>query len=721
MSIGFTVGIPGPQGPPGPTGPGGGGGPGGGPTGPTGAQGIPGPTGPAGGGGGGGGPTGPAGPTGPTGTNGTVGPTGPTGITQPATIALNSGSDVQINAALASLPSGGTLYLGTGTFTINSPIVPKSGVSIVGVPSQMIGAAFLGGEWVPTGGTILTAGTATVGMAFNNVNQTYQGVWSSGTAYTAGNLVTFASTGWVCIQSNTGQTPNTSPLFWTQFGQIGLNNVTLYGLVFSGFSTAAIQIGAQNSPGMQFSFLSKVGAFNCGWGGQFLNFSECVFSDISTVQCSVGQWQFYGSCPSTIDVLCNSYAYQIRGDLTSLPGTTSNFAQGVVCGSDPGVSNAQMDLMRMHNIEVLAFDGRTTIGQAATATNSSNLIAVANCENYPLGMPVQWAVAIGGGFNVSTTYFVLSRSVTTGAGNLTLGSQRAGPAITFSGTTTSQTLNQQGYPLLDLGGINGFGSLSNCVFKGLDLEGAGFADIYLEGCTAINVESLTIVQEFSSTPKSVGMCLRNSIQSYIISLSSALRTDFDSTSAQKTLFYGAKSHGVSPTALSPAGMFYDQDNSMFGISLAADGPTGPPQLYNANGLFGGMLVARIPMCQPQTSFTAGTSTQIQAFNGGVVSLEVTTASQTFVLPNLVATATFINATVGMPMTLVNPGNQATPQTCTISKFGTVGTGQSIISAGSAFSTITLTAGSAVQLVAMKNAANTVSWWQVVSNNGATFT
>src|ERR1043165_9967473 len=48
-------------------------------------------------------------------------------------------SQVQINAAISALAAGGggTLYLAAGTYILTAPIVPQSGVQIVGVAPQL--------------------------------------------------------------------------------------------------------------------------------------------------------------------------------------------------------------------------------------------------------------------------------------------------------------------------------------------------------------------------------------------------------------------------------------------------------------------------------------------------------------------------------------------------------------------------------------------------------
>ena len=573
-------------------------------------------------------------------------------------------SDVAINSAVQqmALNGGGTVQLQAGTYIINAPIVPISGVSIIGIPCQLVGSALIDGQWTPSGGTILLAGNSTVGLAYNSTNL-------------AAAVLPWATT--------------------------ALNNVTLKGLCFSGFQNGII-IGAVNNPGMNGCNLFDLVAYNCSqWGMIFKNFGGTYASQLWANKCVVGGIKCQHA--TLQQSLGNSYWQGMHIDLTQL--SSPNFASGLVVGGDSTVTGALPNQFKFQNVEVFAFAGRTTVTDTAVCTSGQASFTVSNGANFPVGMPVQFTAS--NAFTGNVTFFVLSQSGNT----LTVGRTRNGAAVN-AGQTVSPTITQTGMPLLDIY------NTSNSEFTGLDIEGPGIAAIYAESVSSTRINIL----ETTLPAANVGnLTLRLSTGNTIVeAVTGFIQPDIDSQSASYTEYRGnytaliqnapARQLIFNVTTSAPGFNVSNKSNNGFGA-------TG--NVPDIQGTSTGTLQLATSMGQPQTSFTAGTTQAIAWYQAGITSLEVTATSQSFVLPQLIASTTQTNSTAGQPITLVNPGNQTTPQTCTIAPFGTAGTGQKIINNGTQYTTgISLPSGSTVSMVACQNSAKTVSWWQVIATTGA---
>ncbi len=568
----------------------------------------------------------------------------------------------QVNAASAALKaSGGTVILQAGSYVGDTAVVPVSGVSIIGVQTQLLGNLLIDGQWTPIGGTIFTSsGGTTNGLQYNN--------------------------------TNLGSPP--SP-----WAPTALNNVTLDGLCFSGY-TNGIVIGAVNNPGMNGCNIRNLVAYNCsGWGMIFKNFGGVRADQLWANQCLVGGIKAQHA--TLQQSLGNSYWQGMHIDLTQQ--ANPNFASGFVAGADPTVPGALANQFKFQNIEVFAFAGRTTITDTAVCTSGQAAFTVSNGANFPVGMPVQFAPS--NAFTGYLAFFVLTQVGNT----ITVGKTRSGAAV-LAGQTTSPTITQTGMPLVDIY------NPSNSSFTGIDAEGPGIACVYGEALSSCDIQIL----ELTTPAANVGnVTLRISNGPVRVScLNGVAVADFDSQSGSKAQYFGALQSYLTNANCASLASYYDTTNSFPSFNVSNKSGNGFGNTPDLVGTSSGTLLLSTPLAQPEKSFTAGTSQAIAWNQAGITSLEVTAISQSFVLPQLVASATKSNSTAGQPLLLVNPGNQATPQTCTIAPFGTAGTGQKIVYLGTQYATgISLPSGATCSLRAMQNSAGSVSWWQVEAVTG----
>lgn len=519
---------------------------------------------------------------------GVISPLG--GQANTAAIYVAAGStDVLIQAAVNGLASRGcgTVYLAAGTFTLNNPVTLANCVSIIGSPTAFPPANhLLSNEWIPSGGTIIQAGTATQGFIWNATDQGSVSNW----------------------------------------GANQLSGILLENLTFSGFTGASIKIGAKNAEGLVMSRLRHLAFYNCGTQGtdyetgttyalELRNFAGINVQEIYTSKCQNGVLARM-SVPSATQQIGNSTFDDIQVDTTNLGGVAANFARPLVFGSDPSITTSLMNEMRVRSLASYAFVGRSTISDTATFTGGTTF-TVGTGTNYPVGMPVRFT-ANSGNIHANWAYFILSQSGNT----LSIGTQRAGSAVTLPGSGTL-TIQQTGYPLVDIGGVTPSQAVADSYFNGLDLEGPALGSVYCENCQKV---AIGINQ---STNSFLGLVFRSSGLMRVESMESGLTPDFDSISAN-TLLTGAIGPGIAFGG-NGWGVIYDGTNQMQGINLAVGNTKlNAPNIFNGGGNSFIRFNAAASESQVNVSATGFT---FGAFQSGYYVLEPTT-SQTWILPAL---------------------------------------------------------------------------------------
>lgn len=680
--------------------------------------------------------------------------------------AAPSSGSTGIQAAIdaASAAGGGTVFLASGTYTIDTPVTLKTGVSVIGVPSQYLGSAFLDSQWVPTGGTIFAAGSATQGIIANS--------------------------------TNLGSPP--SP-----WAPNAITGVRIQGITLSGFVDGMV-VGGVNNPGFGNSTVEDMRFYNCsGWGLQLRNFSGCTFRNLRANKCQHGM-SFLSAVSATVQQMGNSIVDWLLVDLSTIGAPDPNYSKSVWMGTDPAAwtptATLQLNEMKVSNVEVFGFGLRTSITDTATysqtaitftgtpASGSTSATLNANwsgatgvytikftsgetrwvtltngstacswsgqaglyagaggasataCKitittsgaKFPVGMPVSFTTSTNQ-IKANQAYMVVAQNGNT----IVVGNTKSAGYSPFQDTganygnrahpiwcdsSGSTTITQAGFPMLELSGIalsTSGGDVSNGTFHDLDLEGKCIGGLYVESGFNLHFHIAEMTTPAGALTGFPNVVLRGSTNCVVQSAAPAVEPDADSTSSGTWWFgrHGKQTNAVFRGVKADAS---DSNNVYYGmhISLGYNGKT--PDLI---GNYGGGLLANIPMPRYQTAYATGGFT-LAAFQGtDIVSLEASTTSQQWTLPYLVATGTLGNATYGMQVTLINPGNQATPQTCTVVKNPTAGTGQNIYGgsvSGTGYGTITLAPNTSCTLVSCRNVANNSSYWMVVANNGATF-
>jgi len=191
-----------------------------GPTGPSGTPGTPGTP----------GADGSTGPTGPSGASvtGATGPTGPTGATGP------SGSSVT-GATGPTGPSGASVTGATGPSGATGPTGP-SGASVTGSTG-------------PTGATGPAGATGPGGAGLNN-----RGAYSHATTYAIGDVVSYNSVSYICIQASTGNDPP-SYAYW-----VGGSGSTA---IFAQYSSSSLTTSGSDQAMLSYTAARDVGI--SGW------------------------------------------------------------------------------------------------------------------------------------------------------------------------------------------------------------------------------------------------------------------------------------------------------------------------------------------------------------------------------------------------------------------------------------------------------------------------
>lgn len=468
-------------------------------------------------------------------------------------------TDVALQGAINSMAAagGGIVYLQPGTYTLNNPVTLANNVSIIGAPTAFpTQNGLLSNDWIPSGGTIIKAGTATVGFQAANTAQ--------GTGVT---LLQYAAT--------------------------QLSGVIIENLCFSGFSQGGMVIGATNAAGLVMSRLRQIAFYNCGSVGttaengffalSLKNFSGCSIHDLYFG----GTTAFNGlllrnaiSAAAATDQTGNSLVTNVQVDFSVITGN-SNFCRGIVMGVDPAANSQTLNEMRMYSPSVYAFTNRAQIQQNITYTggggNTQGTLSGSYAQ-FPVGMPVLLG-ANSGATKTGVVYFVLTN---TGAA-ITLANFRGGAAVTNGGSGTT-TITQYGYPLMDLGGVLSSTSvLTASDIRNCDLEttpaAAGIC-IYRESCNGVTM----MVNQMTSPTAGPNDCMRNGcVFCQTISINAAITPDWDSSSVTGNLMSGQRT--INTTAPnSGSGVFWDSNRGMAAFNIFGNVGTTPPAGQGTVGL-----------------------------------------------------------------------------------------------------------------------------------------
>lgn len=333
-------------------------------------------------------------------------------------------------------------------------------------------------------------------------------------------------------------------------------------------------------------------------------------------------------------------------------------------------------------------------------------------------MPVLFSTGAGN-IRAAVAYFVQSQS-----GNiLSIGSCRSAPqcpavVMPSSGTLTIQ---QFGFPLLDLGGMTPTASLVDSQFTGLDLEGPVECSVYLENVTNVSV-GLSQANADGDGVFTAGLCSR---KSSLFQVDSPGTMTQDNDGYGYSQMYGAADQGVGgvigdgifdwfPTAGSGA-------NAVPSLNIGGgyNSSTGPDIQYRGNSY----LYPNTPMGERINSANgAGKPTQLAMYQSGFYSLDQSTAT-TYYIPYLVSnTSQYITYNLGQVWEFFNQGtgtaiiavcNDGANHSCTA---GENASGNLFNNRTHTNNQLVLSPGQSARVVSAQTGGG-VNYWAVVYTNG----
>lgn len=506
---------------------------------------------------------------------------------------------------LAAVP-GGTLTLAACTYYVATPLIPKTGVSIVGQFDLLN----------------YTVNTAPIPDS-NQVRTT-----AGGTLF---NCMAGA-----CFQWNKA----VLGVWGTQNGFVtaGPSNYAIKNIGFTNCSRA-IDAGNTNNPAGWYAEFENIYVSNCtDWGVWITNFQHDKFRRIYTYNNTTGQ-QWYGNdVPSSTLQPGNSMWEDIFGappNLLTSRGLVWNAAQGqqnegyltriqnnrvtnsstqaatmaapiattitsssasiaatnTFAANDPvsfsattGTSGGQVVAGTIYYVSATglsgsAFQVSATVGGAVITFNASGTpnvltakFSVTDGTKFAVGMPVQFSATVDG-FTQWRTYFVLSVSTNVLTVSLTYG----GNAVTATAATAVNVVTQ-GFPGIEVIALPG-AQINAHIFNNLDAESAGTTAIAIQNAAG----SIFSINQLPGTAQStMGVTGRGLVDCQIFS-PNGTNTDFDNNANSAALQYSGARQGTSVGYMG-AGIWYD---AVSGNTVLSNGSNFDTQSVGLLALVGG--------------------------------------------------------------------------------------------------------------------------------------
>jgi len=473
---------------------------------------------------------GPIGGTTPAAINGTTGNFSSTVMI--GNVYYATATDAGVRAAISALTTlgGGNVILPSGTITLSSSLPCGTDVHVYGVQPILT-------NWTGAGFNLGATGTILTGSGFP--------------AFACNNTPVGTGSGYQAAAQVQG----------FQVHDVG----------FTGF-TRAFDIGAQNSPGCYWCVFDNLYLSGMtDWGMVLQNPNQTHLNGIFSVDNTTGDILIQSSVESSVYEPGNSYLEFIYSN------PLNNNSHGIVLaapGSDGG-NGSMLNLIHMVNVQVNRF-GDTLVSQSATMSNSSTSIGVTDLSKFSVGMPLYFT-STANGFTANQLYFILSVSGSSGAGNITLGtSYYATSAITATGNTAI-TLNTYGFCNMEVRASNAQGSsrIYQTNFDGVDYEAASASST----CGLYQEESLESSfhqngqAAFGTRPY---FSYRSSTYGNIVT-NQPVYYDIDAASVSGLIWPGSRNPAYNR---SPAGIVYDNVNSVAGLQLTSGAASSLPDLYS---------------------------------------------------------------------------------------------------------------------------------------------
>lgn len=178
--------------------------------------------------------------------------------------------------------------------------------------------------------------------------------------------------------------------------------------------------------------------------------------------------------------------------LSTIPTSNNLTSRGLVVAARQG---ALAGTNRLISPQSNRFN-QQTYSETPTFTSGNANIAVVDLSKFPPDMPVVFS---GNNYGLPATgsvLFVLSRSATSGAGNITIGYACgiASSLFTPSGSGTAVQIKTQGFPCIELVGFDTAQLVGASVSCSGDFEAGGTAQILVQNCLAWKLDAQNIAQ-----------------------------------------------------------------------------------------------------------------------------------------------------------------------------------------------------------------------------------
>lgn len=417
----------------------------------------------------------------------------------------------------ASAAGGGTVFVPafTSPIPISTPIVPVSGVQIVGLGVLM--NYVTNSAAIPDANTVLTNGAGSVldcnGGAGFQWNKTVLGVPASQNAFTLS----------------------------------ALTNIAIRNFGFTNYSRA-IDAGNTNNGACWYSeFENLYAAAGTDWGLWITNFMHCQFRRIFSFA-NLNGGQYYGNDVPSATLQPGNSTWQDLYNVTPL--SNPNLARGLVWWIQQGQQN-EGSMVRIQSNR----NNASTVTQAATMSNGSPNVGVTDGTKFALNMPVSFSATVNG-VTQNEIYFVLTNAANVLTVSLTVG----GAAVSMTGSTAVNIVTQ-GMPAIEIIALSG-AALSSHDYLNIDAENGGTAAIVLQN---VQTSFMSISQVPGTSQSTQSICARSLTNSQIICRPGA-NTSWDGNSGTSQ-FYGARAAGS--VNHNPVGLFTDAGLGYTVLNLTA--------------------------------------------------------------------------------------------------------------------------------------------------------
>lgn len=278
-----------------------------------------------------------------------------------------------------------------------------------------------------------------------------------------------------CFEHNPtdGTTPPVSqPAYLATFVEMcGARGFTIDNFL-NGVKAGALYVG-----GIGIMDFADLHFHNCtGWGSWLEN---CQFGELRNIFYSgniVGAGMFVDSGSSILDS-GNYKCYNLIG-LTPLSTSRGLVFEGRKANSI------------LNDVHVfgggMAGTGQTYTTSAQTITNGASAIPFPDLSKIVVNQGVIFATAVGG-ISAGPSYFVLSKSASTGAGTITISAKKQGSTI-VPNAGGSSVIKTAGCTNMEVGGSEG-GQVWYSTFHALDLENPGTCALLFQDCIGVRIET----------------------------------------------------------------------------------------------------------------------------------------------------------------------------------------------------------------------------------------